>query len=143
MLIWKSIAQLGTVETTSFWSKTGAASQGPWMYLPCPSIAAISNHEHNFGQGLVASLAQDQPREEWGWASTCCSSQFVAAKLCPQYWDTAREWVCSRILGQRGCRKRAPAPGYWLCKLGSCLGPVRVAPRWQLLRWLVAPPIVL
>lgn len=95
MLIWKSTAELGTgitVETTSLWSKTRAASRGPWMYLPCPSIAAISNHEHNFGQRLVASLAQGQPREEWGWASTSCSCQFVAARLCPQYWGiSARE----------------------------------------------------
>lgn len=43
-LFWKSAAWLGTgitVETMSLWSQTRAASQGPWKYLPCPSLPLL------------------------------------------------------------------------------------------------------
>lgn len=86
MLMWKWTAQLGTgvtAETTSLWSQTRAASQGPWTYLSRPSLAAISNHGHNFGQWLVARLAQGQPREEWGWASTSCSCPVCSCQAGP------------------------------------------------------------
>lgn len=89
MLIWKSTAQLGTgvtVETTSLWSQTRAASQGPWMHLPCPSLAAISNHGHNFVRGLWPVLLRVSPGKDGDGQALPAAAQFVAARLGPQYW---------------------------------------------------------
>lgn len=124
----------------SLWSQTRAASQGPWKYLPCPTLAAISNYGHNFVSGSRPVLLRASPGRNGDRQAPPAPAQFAAASLGPQCWGIGARGRrgFAGFLGQWGCRKRAPALRFWLCSPESWPGPLRAVPKLRLSRRLIA-----
>lgn len=120
------------------WSPFPRAKKHP-STLHGPALAAISSHGHNLGQQLVARLTQ-------GWSRDPAWGQTGMGKRLPHQTPSAGHWCQGpqevlRVLGQWGCRRRAPRPclssprashsrgcgsggGVWPCPAGLSAGAV-------------------